>query len=151
LKLGVAFTTRPSECTHLLAQGVVRTEKFLCAVAMNSYILSERWAIASAEAKRLLRASFLLFFNDIWPNIRPLAEEDFALKDKVGEAKYNVDLARAHRLSKKNQGKLLQGHIFYVTPRVSIDTKLLKNVVNACGGQVRLFPLFPPKPADRSI
>ena len=79
------------------------------------------------------------FYHVIWPNIRPLAEEDFALKDEVGEAKYNVDLARALRLSKKNQGKLLQGHIFYVTPRVPIDTKLLKNVVNACGGQVRLF------------
>lgn len=141
MKLGVTFTTRPSECTHLLAQGVVRTEKFLCALAMQSYILSEQWAIASADAKKLLRASFSLFHRDILPSIRTahLAEEHFVLKDKVGEDKYNVDLARALRLSKKNQGKLLQGHTFYVTPRVSIDTKLLKNVVNACGGQVRLF------------
>jgi len=114
-KLGVTFTTRPSECTHLIAQGVVRTEKFLCALAMRSYILSEKWAIASADAKNLL------------------PEKDFLLKDKVGEEKYNVDLARALRLSKQNKGRLLQGHTFYVTPRVSIDTKLLKNVINACG------------------
>jgi hypothetical protein len=154
MKLGVMFTTRPSECTHLLAQGVVRTEKFLCALAMQSYILSEKWAIASANAKRLLRASLSLFYRDISTNIRTthLAEEDFPLKDDVGEGKYNVDLARALRLSKKNQGKLLQGHTFYVTPRVSIDTKLLKNVVSACGGQVRLFfrlfPSHPPNPSS---
>jgi hypothetical protein len=87
------------------------------------------------------------FRRGILPNIRTthLAEEDFPLKDAVGEGKYNVDLVRALRLSKKNQGKLLQGHTFYVTPRVSIDTKLLKNVVSACGGQVcPFFRLFSP-------
>lgn len=114
---------------------------------MQSYILSEKWAIASADAKRLLRASCSLFRRDISPDIRTthLAEEDFTLKDAVGERKYNVDLARALRLSKKNKGKMLRGHTFYVTPRVSIDTKLLKNVVNACGGQVCPFcPVSPP-------
>lgn len=96
------------------------------------------------------------FRRGILLNIRTthLAEEDFPLKDSVGERKYNVDLARALRLSKKNQGKLLQGHTFYVTPRVSIDTKLLKNVVGACGGQVcPFFPIIPhpPKPANHPL
>ena len=93
------------------------------------------------------------FCRGILLNIRTthLAEEDFPLKDSVGERKYNVDLARALRLSKKNQGKLLQGHTFYVTPRVSIDTKLLKNVVGACGGQVRpFFPNYSPHPPKRA-
>ena len=36
-------------------------------------------------------------------------------------------------------GKLLAGQTFYVTPKVAVDTKLLKNVVNACGGQVSFY------------
>ena len=56
LKLGVKITTRASECTHLLARQVVRTEKFLCALANAPFILTDQWAIASASAKKLLRA-----------------------------------------------------------------------------------------------
>ena len=59
VKLGVKMTTRPGECTHLLARQVVRTEKFLCALASSPYILSEKWALASAETKRLLRMFFI--------------------------------------------------------------------------------------------
>ncbi|KAF9480753.1 hypothetical protein BDN70DRAFT_856332 [Pholiota conissans] len=117
-KLGVKMTTRPGECTHLLARQVVRTEKFLCALASSPYILSEKWALTSAEAKRLL------------------PEKDFILKDKAGETKYGIDLVKSLRRAKENKGKLLDGHIFYVTPKVPVDTKLLKSVVNACGGQV---------------
>ena len=40
------------------------------------------------------------------------------------------------RRAKELGGKLLAGQTFYVTPKVPVDTKLLKNVVNACGGQV---------------
>jgi len=94
---------------------------------------------------RLLYTSLLLFHYDIVSNMRTthLAEKDFPLKDAVGEGKYNVDLARALYLSKKNS---FQGHTFYVTPCVSIDTKLLKNVVNVCGGQVCPFSNYSPHP-----
>ena len=46
------------------------------------------------------------------------------------------------RRAKELGGKLLAGHTFYVTPKVPVDTKLLKNVVNACGGQVEFFTIF---------
>ena len=45
------------------------------------------------------------------------------------------------RRAKELGGKLLAGQTFYVTPKVPVDTKLLKNVVNACGGQVGLYIL----------
>jgi len=54
-KLGVKMTTRPSECTHLLAAQLVRTEKFLCALSGSPFILTDKWATASAAAKKLLR------------------------------------------------------------------------------------------------
>ena len=54
-KLGVKMTTKPSECTHLIARNVVRTEKFLCAISVAPFVLSESWALQSAVAKMLLR------------------------------------------------------------------------------------------------
>jgi len=35
-------------------QGMVQTENFFCVLTMQSYILSKNWAIASAEAKKLI-------------------------------------------------------------------------------------------------
>ena len=70
-----------------------------------------------------------------------VAEKNFALQDSTGENKYGVDLVQSLRRAKELGGKLLAGQTFYVTPKVPVDTKLLKNVVNACGGQVGLYIL----------
>ena len=67
-----------------------------------------------------------------------VAEKGFALQDNAGENKYGVDLKQSLRRAKELGGKLLAGRTFYVTPKVAVDPKLLKNVVNACGGQVSL-------------
>lgn len=53
-KLGAKITTRPVECTHLLAPNLVRTEKFLCALAGAPFILTGKWATDSAAKKKLL-------------------------------------------------------------------------------------------------
>lgn len=49
---------KPSECTHLVVKSVVRTEKFLCAMATAPYILNEKWAVISAASRKLLRERF---------------------------------------------------------------------------------------------
>jgi len=137
-KLGVKITTRPNECTHLIASNLVRTEKFLCALASRApWIVTEKWALKCAEAKKILRMDILISFNS--PSLILLiseAEKDFVLKDKAGESRYGVVLAESLRRSKALAGRLLDGHTFYVTPKVPVDAKLLKNVVTACGGQV---------------
>jgi hypothetical protein len=55
-KLGITVTSKHSQCTHLLAPNLVRTEKFLCALANAPVILDPSWAIKSANQKTLLRA-----------------------------------------------------------------------------------------------
>lgn len=67
---------------------------------------------------------------------RNIAEKQFVLKDKEGEKKYNIDLATSLRRATENHGKMLDGYTFYTTPKVPVDIKLLRNVVNACGGAV---------------
>lgn len=58
------------------------------------------------------------------------------IQDPETEKKYGVNLADALKRAQKNAGKLFAGKTFYVTPKVPVDNKLLKNVVSANGGQV---------------
>ncbi|KAI0699877.1 hypothetical protein C8T65DRAFT_580765 [Cerioporus squamosus] len=117
-KMGVKIVTKPSECTHLLVKSVVRTEKFLCAMAVAPYVLGEKWARMSAFNRKLL------------------PEDEYAIKDEETENKYHFNLADALKRAKQNAGKLFGGITFYVTPKVPVDSKLLKNVVAANGGQL---------------
>lgn len=117
-KLGVKMTSKPSECTHLVARNLVRTEKFLCAMAVAPFVVNEKWLLASAAAKQIL------------------PEEHYALRDPETEKKHGFKLPEALRRSKETGGKLFAGKTFYITPKVTVDTKLLKNVVIANGGQV---------------
>ena len=65
-----------------------------------------------------------------------VAEKDYALHDPENEEKFGFKLADALRRAKANGGKVFAGMTFYITPKVPIDAKLLKNVVMAGGGQV---------------
>ncbi|PSR70783.1 hypothetical protein PHLCEN_2v13345 [Hermanssonia centrifuga] len=63
-------------------------------------------------------------------------EEEFALKHRTSEKKYGFKLLDAIERSKANSGKVFAGKTFYLTPKVLVDSKLLKNVVTAGGGQL---------------
>ena len=67
------------------------------------------------------------------------AEDQFIVKDEETEERYNFKLVEAIERAKENKGKLFAGIQFYVTPKVPVDTKLLRNVVTANGGQVRVY------------
>ncbi|KAF9237242.1 hypothetical protein BU15DRAFT_48989, partial [Melanogaster broomeanus] len=119
-KIGVKMTTKPTECTHLVAKGIVRTEKFLCAMSVSPYVLTEKWANATATSGKLL------------------PEGEYLLSDSNAEKKWNFKFSEAIKRSKGPDGgsNLFKDVMFYVTPKVSVDVKLLKNVVSAAGGQV---------------
>ncbi|KAF8647813.1 hypothetical protein AX16_006533 [Volvariella volvacea WC 439] len=117
-KLGVKITTRAVECTHLIVPHLVRTEKFLCALAVAPYILTEKWIRDSVAAKKL----------------QP--EEKYILEDAANEVKYGFKLADALERAKQLRGTLFVKKTFYITPKVPIDLKLLKNVISSSGGQV---------------
>ncbi|KAF7798222.1 hypothetical protein EIP86_009439 [Pleurotus ostreatoroseus] len=118
MKIGGRFTMKPSECTHLVAKNFVRTEKFLCGLAIAKYVVSARWVEMSALKQQ-------------W-----LSESDYPLEDAAAEAKYGIKIEEVIRRAKANKGKLFDGVTFYVTPKVVVEIKLLKNVVAAGGGQI---------------
>ncbi|EIW75709.1 hypothetical protein CONPUDRAFT_112253 [Coniophora puteana RWD-64-598 SS2] len=119
-KLGVRTTQTAAQCTHLVVKNVVRTEKFLSAMAVAPFIVTEEWAKDSAKAGTLL------------------PEDKYSISDKTSEKKWNFKLADALERAKDGGGtRLFRGMVFYVTPKVPIDTKLLKNVVASGGGAVQ--------------
>lgn len=63
-RMNVKIVTKPTECTHLLVRSVVRTEKFLCAMAVAPYVLSSKWAEMSAFNRKLLR-KYSRDFSDV--------------------------------------------------------------------------------------
>lgn len=136
-KLGVKTATQVSECTHLIAPGLVRTEKLLCALASGAVILSEKWAIESAAANKLLRKWILLQCEESSLTSFVAAEEDYILRDKANERKWHFRLVDAMARAKEVGGKLFENRTFYVTSKVPVDTKLLKTVVTIQGGKVR--------------
>lgn len=81
------------------------------------------------------------------------AEADYMIKDEETEKKYNFVLADALKRARRNAGKLFAGITFYVTSKVPVETKLLKNVVTANGGQVRSVPCshIPRHLTDRTV
>ncbi|KAJ7096238.1 hypothetical protein C8R44DRAFT_683728 [Mycena epipterygia] len=117
-KLGAKPTTQISECTHLIAPSLVRTEKLLCALAFGAFILSDKWATDSADANTLL------------------PENDYILHDKVNERKWNFRLVDAMARAKEVGGRLFENKTFYVTPKVPVDIKLLKNLITSQGGKL---------------
>ena len=49
------LTTRPEECTILVAEHIGRTEKFLCSMASARYIVSKDWAAKCVSERQILR------------------------------------------------------------------------------------------------
>ncbi|KAL4080140.1 hypothetical protein V8B97DRAFT_700237 [Scleroderma yunnanense] len=121
-KLGVRMTSKPTDCTHLIAKGIVRTEKFLCAMSVSPYILKEEWANASIKSGKLL------------------PEQDYLLSDPAAEKKWKFKFAEALERSKQNHrgSQLFKRISFYLTPKVPIDSRLLKAVVQSAGGQIHI-------------
>lgn len=54
----------------------------------------------------------------------------------MNEKKWGFKLTDALKRAKAKKGQLFSGITFYVTSKVPVDKKLLKNVVSAHGGQV---------------
>ncbi|KAJ3989917.1 hypothetical protein F5890DRAFT_975129 [Lentinula detonsa] len=113
--LGAKFVTKPSECTHLIATKITRTEKFLCALAVSPWILTDQWIHQSVAAKTLL------------------SEEPFFLKDR---GKWDIDLKQSLEEAKKLKYPLLASRVFYVTPGVKENRSLLNHIITAFGGKM---------------
>lgn len=113
-RLGGKTVDSSQECTVLCTSKISRSLKFLVAVSMGKPIVGPDWVRASGQAHKFL---------DPW---------DFILKDNETETKLSFNLREA--IQKGSTTKMFEDYIFLILVNKNFD--VLKNVIEACGGQV---------------
>ncbi|KAK0519639.1 regulator of Ty1 Transposition [Tilletia horrida] len=115
--LGAQRTEDMFKATHLVAAGLSRTEKMLCAIARgNVMIVDQAWLQMSVRKKALQE------------------ESNFPIQDPKSERKYGIKLEDALERSRAKPGKLLRKHEFYMTRNVKPAADVLRKVILAAGG-----------------
>ncbi|KAG0235379.1 hypothetical protein BGW42_005358 [Actinomortierella wolfii] len=113
--LGITEAKSVEQCTHLVANSIVRTEKFLYAIPACKEIVHEDWLQACVDANQILD------------------EAEYPVKDATNEKKYKFKLADA--MKRARQGRVFEGYLFYFTPNTQPKLGVLKPMVEIGGGK----------------
>lgn len=120
-ELGILVVQDPTSCTHLAAPAMVRTQKFLCALAAGPTIVSSDFIDAC-----------------ISDGAMPLIN-DFLLKDKDNERRFNMKLKDIVARAKANKRQLLRGIPIYCTAEIPNGSDTHKAIVEANGGVFSIY------------
>jgi len=119
--LGILLVQDPVTCTHLAAPHIVRTQKFICALARAPTILSTSF-VDQCLAK-----------NDL------LSPEDFILRDPESEKRLGFTLNDALKRAKANKQRLLDDYTIYCTEGLHGGFETYKSIIEANGGRCMLY------------
>lgn len=119
--LGIQVVQEGQPCDYLVAPHVVRTVKFLTALARGAVVLSSDFIDKVLET------------GDI-PDV-----DDFILQDKDAESRYNFKIELSMARAKANRGKLLQGVPIYCTENVRMGPSGYQTIAEANGAIFKLY------------
>ena len=120
-ELGILVTQEPTKCTHLAAPRILRTPKFLCAIA---------------HAPTLLSTAFV---DDCLAENALLPTENYRLKDPDGEKCHEMSLTETVVRAKANKGRLLRQYSLYCTEHVHGGFDAYRSIVEVNGGRCLLY------------
>ena len=119
--LGILVVQDARKCSHLAAPSILRTPKFVNALAYSPVIVNTDFITQCLKKTELLDP------------------KDFALVDKAAEERFSFSLGEAAAKAKKNKNKLLQGHNIYCVETIRGGFDAFKSIVDANGGNCLLF------------
>ncbi|RVX71657.1 hypothetical protein B0A52_03841 [Exophiala mesophila] len=119
--LGILTVQDPSKATHLAAPSIVRTQKFVTAIAFAPVVVSTDFIDACLKEDALLDP------------------KKFPLKDRQAEASIGGSLEKAIGRASKNKQRLLQGQNIYVMESIRGGFETFKAIVEANGGRCMLW------------
>ncbi|TVY54255.1 BRCT-containing protein 1 [Lachnellula cervina] len=128
--IGVHVVQDPSNCTHLAAPAIVRTKKFLAALASGPTIVRSEFIDACIKDGAVPDAT------------------GFVLKDTSNEKKFGLKLKDAVARAKANKRSLLRHVPIYCTEDIPNKPETFKDIVLANGG---IFNLFRGKPFAKKV
>ncbi|KIM22220.1 hypothetical protein M408DRAFT_28858 [Serendipita vermifera MAFF 305830] len=119
--MGIQQVQDPLSCTHLVSNAIMRTEKFISAIAVCPIIVTEKWVRECLRAKRIV---------DTAP---------YLLHDREGEEKFKFSLKACLDQARETGTTLFEGHTFYLVfgPDASdVLIGTLTSAVKSAGGKV---------------
>ncbi|KAL6875011.1 BRCT domain-containing protein [Trichoderma novae-zelandiae] len=119
--LGIQVVQEGHPCDYLAAPHVVRTVKFLCALARGPTVISSTFIDQVLETGKV-------------PDV-----EDFILKDSEAEARYNIDLEKSVARAKAHRGKLLRNVGIYCTDKVKNGADSYRTIAEANGATFKIY------------
>ena len=119
--MGILVVNDCASCSHLASPRIVRTEKFICALAHSPVILSTN------------------FIDDCISSNSRLDPAKYLLEDSEYEKRAQYKLSDALVRAKQNKGRLLQGYSIYVTEAVHGGFDTYKSIVEVNGGRCLLY------------
>jgi hypothetical protein len=119
--MGIQIVGEGQPCDYLAAPNVVRTVKFLCALSRGPTVISSSFIDQALDTGNL-------------PDV-----EDFTLKDKDAEKKYNIELDKSVARAKANRGKLLLGVPIYCTEKIRNGPESYRAIAEANGAIFKIY------------
>ncbi|KAM0525744.1 hypothetical protein ACHAPE_000455 [Trichoderma viride] len=119
--LGIQIVQEGQPCDYLAAPHVVRTVKFLCALARGPTVISSTFIEKSLETGKL---------QDV---------EDFILRDAEAESKYDVNLEKSVARAKAHRGKLLRSIPIYCTDKIKNGPESYRAIAEANGAMFMIY------------
>lgn len=128
--MGILIVQDPHSCTHLAAPAVVRTQKFLCALAYGPIIVSADFIDSCLKKGDIADVN------------------KFLLKDTENERKFSVKLKDSLARAKANKRSLLRRVPIYCTENIPNGPSTYKSIVEANGGT---FAVYRGRPVIKKI
>ena len=120
-EMGILVVPDVASCTHLASPHILRTQKFICALAHSPIILSTD------------------FVNDCLSQNKRLEAENYLLQDVEGENRMGLKLGDSLARAKVNKGQLLQGYSIYCTENIQGGFETYKAIAEVNGGKCLLY------------
>ncbi|KAK5956311.1 regulator of Ty1 Transposition [Knufia fluminis] len=114
-ELGIAVVDHPSKATHLAAPNILRTPKFMAAIAYAPIVLSTDYIEACLNQDEFLDT------------------DGYQLADKANEKKHGVVLKKALENAKANKQQLFSGTTIYCTEKIVGGFETLQAIAEANG------------------
>lgn len=119
--LDILVTVDSANCSHIAAPKILRTEKFIRAMAHAPMILSTE------------------FVKDSLDRNEKLNPRSYILKDREGEKNYDLKLSEVGKRAKANKGRLLGSQSIYCTEDIAGGFDTYKSIITANGGRCLLY------------
>ncbi|KAL9604469.1 MAG: hypothetical protein Q9219_000434 [cf. Caloplaca sp. 3 TL-2023] len=119
--LGILVTQEPTHCTHLASPNILRTKKFVCALAHAPMVISTD------------------FVDDCLAKDDRLEPGDYLLNDPAGEERLGFELDAALSRARNHRGRLLRGTTIFCTEPVKGGFDTYKAIIDANGGKCLLY------------